>query len=397
MPNSRYLFTSESVSEGHPDKICDQLSDLLLDAYLTQDPHARVAIEVAVTKDTIILMGEVSTPFSLSSQTRQELVRQHVRLIGYEQQGFHWNHVTVYDYIHTQSPDIAQGVIKKDPHLMGAGDQGLMFGYACNETSSFMPAPLDFAHHLLRSLFSACQKGHLKGLGPDAKSQITLWYEDSRPIAVADIVLSIQHQDSMDTTTLENLVMPHILGLFPSSWILPETKIHINPTGKFTVGGPVGDTGLTGRKIIVDTYGGAAPHGGGAFSGKDPSKVDRSGAYMARYLAKNIVAAGLSQRCTLQIAYCIAEAEPVSIMINTHGTGRVLEADLIKVLKQNIDFRPYGICQRLGLFAPIYLPTATYGHFGRTPLESGSFSWERLDLVETLQTSFTLTSEKTHT
>jgi S-adenosylmethionine synthetase len=397
MSAAPYLFTSESVSEGHPDKVCDQLSDCLLDAYLSQDPHARVAIETAVTKNTVILMGEVSTPHALSNQERETLVRQHLKKINYRQEGFHWEKVTIYDHIHSQSPDIAQGVVKKDLPLMGAGDQGLMFGYACDETPSYMPASLDYAHRLLRNIFTDIHDGTLQNLGPDAKSQVTLWYQDDHPIGLADVVISIQHAPSLSQQQVRELLTPYIMNLFPKPWITKKTKSHINPTGTFVIGGPVGDTGLTGRKIIVDTYGGAAPHGGGAFSGKDPSKVDRSGAYMARYLAKNIVAAGLAKRCTLQIAYCIGEADPVSVMINTHGTGRVNYGDLIMALQQMVDLRPYGICKHLGLFRPIYLPTATYGHFGQTPQEKGSFSWERLDLVDHLRAFFNLPQEKTGT
>lgn len=381
--NKRFLFTSESVSAGHPDKICDQLSDLLLDHYLIHDPKARVAIETAVTKDTVILMGEVSSPTILSMAEREALVRAHLRKIGYEQDGFHWRTVRIYDYIHSQSPDIAQGVVQQDPKLMGAGDQGLMFGYACNETPEYMPAPLAYAHLLLETIFIDLDKRHITGLGPDAKSQITFEYEGHKAVSVKDIVISIQHRVYLKSEDIQELLMSYVQTIF-GRLLAPDVRVHINPTGQFIIGGPVGDTGLTGRKIIVDTYGGAAPHGGGAFSGKDPSKVDRSGAYMARYLAKNCVAAGLAEKCLIQLAYCIGKAEPVSLMVQTYGTSQVPEEILIKAIKACIDLTPYGIGQHLQLFKPIYLQTATYGHFGRKPEAKGAFSWEKLDLVQPL-------------
>jgi S-adenosylmethionine synthetase len=379
-----FVFTSESVSEGHPDKVCDLISDSVLDAYLTADPQARVAVETLVTTQKVVLAGEVRGPDHVLASL-EEVARDRIRQIGYEQSGFHWRDADVEVLVHGQSADIAQGVDAGDDKAEGAGDQGIMFGYACRETDGLMPAPIYYSHRILSDLAAARHDGRAAGLGPDSKSQVTVRYENGSPIGAESIVLSTQHDEAMSSADVEALVRPYISEALPDGWISNETEFHINPTGRFVIGGPEGDTGLTGRKIIVDTYGGAAPHGGGAFSGKDPTKVDRSAAYASRYLAKNVVAAGLADKCTIQLSYAIGVAKPLSLYVDTQGTGQVDEAALEKVLADIMDLTPQGIREHLSLNRPIYARTAAYGHFGREPEADGGFSWEKTDLVETLQ------------
>ena len=388
MTRSAYLFTSESVSEGHPDKVCDRISDAIVDAFLTADPSARVACETLVTTNRIILAGEVRGPDTITKDVMEEIARACVRDIGYEQQGFHWRHADVSVYVHEQSADIAQGVDAAGNKDEGAGDQGIMFGYACDETKALMPAPIHLSHNILKSLADARHSGSEPGLGPDAKSQVTLRYADGRPTGAASVVVSTQHADDLDQDAVREIVRPHVENVLPDGWMCPEDEFYVNPTGRFVVGGPDGDAGLTGRKIIVDTYGGAAPHGGGAFSGKDPSKVDRSAAYAARYLAKNVVAAGLARKCTIQLAYAIGVSKPLSVNLNTHGTGQADEEKLAAALCEAVNLSPRGIREHLKLDRPIYARTAAYGHFGRAPDEDGGFSWERTDLVDHLRSVF---------
>jgi S-adenosylmethionine synthetase len=383
-----YLFTSESVSEGHPDKICDRISDAIVDAYLAEDPHSRVAVETLVTTNLIVLVGEVRGPSSITSQSLEEIARGCVRDIGYEQEGFHWQKAEVEIHVHEQSADIARGVDASGNKDEGAGDQGVMFGFACRETEALMPAPIHFAHGILRSLAAARHSGAEPHLGPDAKSQITLHYVDRKPVGAASIVVSTQHSADIDQDEVREIVRSHVVNVLPEGWMCEEEDFYVNPTGRFVIGGPDGDAGLTGRKIIVDTYGGAALHGGGAFSGKDPSKVDRSGAYAARYLAKNVVAAGLAERCTLQLSYAIGVSKPLSVYVDTQNTGQVDEQRLAKVLQELMDLSPRGIREHLSLSRPIYARTAAYGHFGRPPEPDGGFSWERLDLVDKLKSVF---------
>jgi len=387
MARQNYLFTSESVSEGHPDKVCDRISDAILDAFLAEEENARVACETFATTNCVVVGGEVG----LSDKSRladfmgriDGIVRDCVRDIGYEQDEFHWNTLQLHNMLHPQSAHIAQGVDRD-----GAGDQGIMFGFAVDETDALMPAPILFSHAILKRLAEARKSGAEPTLGPDAKSQLTLRYEDGKPVEVTQLVLSTQHTDEAQTSDdIRAIVEPYITDVLPKEWITSNTEWHVNPTGTFVIGGPDGDAGLTGRKIIVDTYGGAAPHGGGAFSGKDPTKVDRSAAYAARYLAKNIVAAGLAQKCTLQLSYAIGVARPLSIYVDTHGTGQVHEAEIEKAVAQNMDLTPRGIREHLSLTRPIYARTAAYGHFGRAPDDDGGFSWERTDLVEALKKS----------
>jgi len=385
---SAYLFTSESVSEGHPDKVCDRISDAIVDAFLTADPSARVACETLVTTNRIVLAGEVRGPDSITKDVMEEIARACVRDIGYEQRGFHWRHADVSVYVHEQSADIAQGVDAAGNKDEGAGDQGIMFGYACDETEALMPAPIHLSHNILKSLADARHSGSEPGLGPDAKSQVTLRYEDDRPTGAASVVVSTQHAEDLDQDAVREIVRPHVENVLPDGWMCPEDEFYVNPTGRFVVGGPDGDAGLTGRKIIVDTYGGAAPHGGGAFSGKDPSKVDRSAAYAARYLAKNVVAADLARKCTIQLAYAIGVSKPLSVYLDTHGSGRADEEKLAAALCEIVDLSPRGIREHLKLDRPIYARTAAYGHFGRTPDEDGGFSWERTDLVDQLRSAF---------
>ena len=390
MRRSSYLFTSESVSEGHPDKVCDRISDTIVDAYIGALPEARVACETLATTNRIVIAGEVRGPDSITRDKVIDLAREAVKDIGYEQDGFHWQTADVDVYLHAQSADIAQGVDAAGNKDEGAGDQGIMFGYACDETPELMPAPIYYAHKILKDLTDARKAKHNGAgvLGPDAKSQVTVRYEDGKPVAATQIVLSTQHLDEKLTSEdVRGIVEPYIRRALPSGWISAETVWHVNPTGKFVIGGPDGDCGLTGRKIIVDTYGGAAPHGGGAFSGKDPTKVDRSAAYAARYLAKNVVAAGLAARCTVQLSYAIGVAKPLSIYADLHGTGQVDEARLEAVLTDVMDLSPRGIRTHLGLNKPIYARTSAYGHFGRAPENDGGFSWERTDLAGTLKSA----------
>jgi len=390
MARSNYLFTSESVSEGHPDKVSDRISDTVVDAYLAAMPEARLGVETLTTTNRVVIAGEVRGPDSVTFKDLEQLTREAVKDIGYEQDGFHWKNNEVQIYLHAQSADIAQGVDAAGNKDEGAGDQGIMFGYASDETPELMPAPLFYAHKILKDLADARKAGtgDAAKLGPDAKSQVTVRYENGRPVEVTQIVLSTQHLDeSLDSADVRAIVEPTILKALPQGWVNEGTVWHVNPTGKFVIGGPDGDCGLTGRKIIVDTYGGAAPHGGGAFSGKDPTKVDRSAAYAARYLAKNVVAAGLASRATIQLSYAIGVSKPLSIYVDLHGTGKVDEAKLEAVLMDAIDLSPRGIRTALGLNKPIYARTAAYGHFGRPPEADGGFSWERTDLADKLRSA----------
>jgi S-adenosylmethionine synthetase len=395
LTRQNYLFTSESVSEGHPDKVSDRVSDEIVDEFFREgakagvDPYAiRVAAETLCTTNRVVIAGEVRGPHIPFDRIIQ-IARNAIRDIGYEQHGFHWNTANIEVLLHEQSVDIAQGVDAAGNKDEGAGDQGIMFGYAVRETPELMPAPLYYSHKILELLAQARHSGKEKGLGPDAKSQVTVRYANGKPVEATQIVLSHQHVDErLSPADIRRIAEPYIREALPKDWITDKTVWHVNPTGKFFIGGPDGDTGLTGRKIIVDTYGGAAPHGGGAFSGKDPTKVDRSAAYAARYLAKNIVAAGLADRCTLQLAYAIGVAEPLSIYVDTHGTGQVDEAKLEAVLPQLVRLTPRGIREHLQLNRPIYARTSSYGHFGRTPEADGGFSWEKTDLVDQLKSHF---------
>jgi S-adenosylmethionine synthetase len=383
-----YVFTSESVSEGHPDKVCDRVSDAIVDLYLGHDPYARVAVETLATTNQLVLAGEVRGPEAITHELIEAAARQAVKDIGYEQEGFHWAKADVKILIHAQSADIAIGVDAAGNKDEGAGDQGIMFGYACRETDALMPAPIHFSHGIAKSLAEARHSGAAPLLGPDAKTQVSLQYENGKPVRATSIVVSTQHDASIDTDQVREIVLPHIVNVLPQGW-LPEAEfIYVNPTGRFVIGGPDGDAGLTGRKIIVDTYGGAAPHGGGAFSGKDPTKVDRSAAYAARYLAKNVVAAELAERCTIQLAYAIGVSRPLAVYIDTYETGKVDEERLSKVLQELVNLSPRGIREHLGLNKPIYARTSAYGHFGRAPEADGGFSWERTDLVTDLRSAF---------
>jgi len=375
-----YVFTSESVSEGHPDKVCDIISDSVLDLYLSKDPHSRVACETLVTTNTVVVAGEIRGP-KIKSEELENLVRSSVKEIGYEQEGFHWKNLKFTNYLHSQSQDIAVGVDAKGNKDEGAGDQGIMFGFACSETKDFMPAPLSFAHNILRVLADARKSGKEKLLGPDAKSQFSVIYEDSKPVGISSIVVSSQHSDSIDQEKVRSIIKPHILSVIPEGWMCKDQSFFVNPTGRFVIGGPDGDSGLTGRKIIVDTYGGAAPHGGGAFSGKDPTKVDRSAAYMARYLAKNIVASGVTEKCLIQLSYAIGVSQPLSIYLNLFNNNEKMKNKIESLIKNNFNLSPRGIREMLKLNKPIYKKTAAYGHFGRKSETDGSFSWERLDFV----------------
>ncbi|MGH6946192.1 MAG: methionine adenosyltransferase [Kiloniellales bacterium] len=388
MPQGRYLFTSESVSEGHPDKVCDRISDTILDTFLSHDPQSRVAVETLATTNRVVLAGEVRGPAAVTHEVLEQVVRQAIKEIGYEQDGFHWNTVEIANFIHGQSQDIARGVDAAGNKDEGAGDQGIMFGFACDETDELMPAPIFYAHAVLRSLAEARHSGAAPGLRPDAKSQVTLEYCDGRPLRAASIVVSTQHDENLDQDEVREIVRPHVVNVLPDGWMCPEEEFYVNPTGRFVIGGPDGDCGLTGRKIIVDTYGGAALHGGGAFSGKDPSKVDRSAAYGARYLAKNVVAAGLAKRCTIQLAYAIGVSKPLAVYVDTHRTGRIDEERLAAKLRDVMNLSPRGIREHLNLNRPIYARTTAYGHFGRPPEPDGGFSWERTDQAETLRAAF---------
>ena len=388
MAQGEYLFTSESVSEGHPDKVCDRISDAIVDAYLgSQDPQVRVACETLTTTNLIVIAGETRGPEMAKSHI-EEIARAAVRDIGYEQSGFHWRDARVDVHLHNQSADIAQGVDEVGNKDVGAGDQGIMFGYACRETEVLMPAPIYFSHEILSSLARARHSGAEPGLGPDSKSQVTLRYVDGKPVGATSVVVSTQHSEDLNQDAVREIVRPHVLDVLPDGWMCDEDEFYVNPTGRFVVGGPHGDAGLTGRKIIVDTYGGAAPHGGGAFSGKDPSKVDRSAAYAARYVAKNVVAAGLADRCVIQLAYAIGVAKPLSVYVDTYDTGRVDEDRLSEVLQEMFDLSPRGIREGLQLSRPIYARTSAYGHFGREPEADGGFSWEKLDMVDSLKAAF---------
>ena len=387
MSRSNYLFTSESVSEGHPDKVCDRISDAVVDAFLGADPYSRVAVETLATTNRIVLAGEVRGPASITAGVMEEAARAAVKDIGYDQEGFSWKNAKVEVHVHSQSADIAQGVDAAGNKDEGAGDQGIMFGYACNETPALMPAPIFYAHAILKSLAEARHAGAVD-LGPDAKSQVTLQYIDGKPVRATSVVVSTQHGESLDQDAVREIVRPHVLKILPEGWMCPEETFYVNPTGRFVIGGPDGDCGLTGRKIIVDTYGGAAPHGGGAFSGKDPTKVDRSAAYVSRYLAKNVVGAGLADKCVIQLSYAIGVSKPLSVYVDSFGTGHVDEDKLSDALQQLVDLTPRGIRTHLGLNKPIYARTAAYGHFGREPEADGGFSWEKLDLVDSLKSAF---------
>ena len=380
--NKDYIFTSESVSEGHPDKICDIISDTVLDLYLTQFNESRVACETLATTNKIIISGETRGP-KISSDEIEQNVRKQIKNIGYEQEGFHWKNLKFFNYLHEQSADIAQGVDssgnEKDE---GAGDQGIMFGYACNETKELMPAPIMYSHKILEELARARKSGELSLLGPDSKSQISIVYENSKPVGVSSVVVSTQHDQTINQDQVKEMIRPYVKKILPSNWICAEENFYVNPTGKFVIGGPDGDTGLTGRKIIVDTYGGAALHGGGAFSGKDPTKVDRSAAYMARYLAKNIVASGIVDKVVIQLSYAIGVSQPLSIYLDIFQDNENLINKITKVIKNNFDLSPRGIRNKLQLNKPIYKKTASYGHFGRVPENDGSFSWEKIDSAE---------------
>jgi S-adenosylmethionine synthetase len=385
MARQNYVFTSESVSEGHPDKVCDRISDAVLDAFLTEESNARVACETFATTNCVVVGGEVGLSDKAHLNQMMErvdgIVRDCVRDIGYEQDKFHWNTLRVQNLLHAQSAHIAQGVDRD-----GAGDQGIMFGYAVDETPELMPAPVQYSHAILRRLAEARKSGAAPSLRPDAKTQLSLRYENGKPVEVMQLVLSTQHADEAQTSDdIRAIAEPYIREVLPAGWLTEATEWWVNPTGTFVIGGPDGDAGLTGRKIIVDTYGGAAPHGGGAFSGKDPTKVDRSAAYAARYLAKNVVAAGLARRCTIQLSYAIGVAHPLSIYAETHGTGEVDEVEIERAVANVMDLTPRGIRIALGLDRPIYQRTAAYGHFGRTPEADGGFSWERLDLADRIK------------
>jgi len=387
-----FLFTSESVSEGHPDKVADRISDTVLDAFLAADPYARVACETLVTTNRVVLAGETRGPDSVTHEHLAHLARMAIKDIGYDQDGFSWKHADIAVHLHAQSADIAQGVDAAGNKDEGAGDQGIMFGYACRETPVLMPAPLYYSHELLRTIRDRRNNSDasVAGLLPDAKSQVTLKYVDGKPVAATSVVISTQHQEGMTSAQIKAKLVPLIESVLPKGWMPKENEIYINPTGNFVIGGPDGDCGLTGRKIIVDTYGGAAPHGGGAFSGKDPTKVDRSAAYVCRYLAKNVVAAGLAERCTLQLSYAIGVSHPLSLYVELHGNPyEVDEAKLEKTLRELVDLRPRGIREHLHMNRPIYAVTSAYGHFGREPdPELGTFTWEKTDLVPALKSAF---------
>jgi S-adenosylmethionine synthetase len=388
MARQNYLFTSESVSEGHPDKVCDQISDTIVDLIIGREPEARVAVETAATTNRVVLMGEVKVS-EANAPSPEEIcaaARETIREIGYMQKGFHFKTALIECLIHEQSPDIAQGVDAAENKDEGAGDQGIMFGYATNETPELMPAPILYSHRILHLMADARHAGEAPALGPDAKSQVTMEYRDGKPVRAHTIVVSTQHTDAdMESADVRKVIEPYVFNALPEGFIDADTVWHVNPTGRFVIGGPDGDAGLTGRKIIVDTYGGAAPHGGGAFSGKDPTKVDRSAAYAARHVAKNVVAAGLADKCCLQLAYAIGVAEPLSIYIDTYGTEQIDPEAIEKAIRDTVNLTPRAIRTRLGLNRPIYRRTAAYGHFGREPEADGGFSWERLDLVDALK------------
>jgi S-adenosylmethionine synthetase len=387
-----YIFTSESVSEGHPDKVCDQISDAIVDACLGVNPEARCAIETLATTNRVIIAGEYRGADAIDAARMEAIVRGVVKDIGYDQEGFGWKNLSVHNFVHQQSADIARGVDAAAEKDEGAGDQGIMFGFACRETPDLMPAPLFYAHRILQALSVGRRSGKFPLLGPDAKSQVSLEYRKGEPVRANAVVVSTQHRPEISQKEIRELVRGVVTSVLPKGWMCAEEEFFVNPTGQFIIGGPDGDSGLTGRKIIVDTYGGAAPHGGGAFSGKDPTKVDRSAAYAARYLAKNVVAAGLAERCTIQLSYAIGVARPVSFYVNTHAAPKVDPERLERVLQEMMNLSPRGIRTHLKLNRPIYLPTASYGHFGRAPEENGAFSWEKTDLVAELQREFGIAS-----
>ena len=392
MTRQSYLFTSESVSEGHPDKVCDRISDEVVDAFFREAPghgwepkDVRVACETLTTTNRIVIAGETRGPAEVDYAMVEHLAREAVKDIGYEQEGFHWKNASVEIHLHGQSAHIAQGVDAGGNKDGGAGDQGIMFGYACRETDVLMPAPIHYSHQILHKMAEARHGGTAPGLAPDSKSQVTLQYENGVPVRATSVVVSTQHVEGLTPDDVKEIVRPMVLDVLPEGWMCPEDEFYVNPTGTFVIGGPDGDAGLTGRKIIVDTYGGAAPHGGGAFSGKDPTKVDRSAAYACRYLAKNVVAAGLADRCTIQVSYAIGVSKPLSVYVDTYGTGKADDAAIEIALQKVMDLSPRGIREHLDLCKPIYARTAAYGHFGRAPEADGGFSWEKTDLVEALK------------
>ena len=384
MAKQDYVFTSESVSEGHPDKVCDIISDSVLDLYLSKFPESRVACETLVTTNTVVIAGEVRGP-EIKSDEIEKLIRSRVKEVGYEQEGFHWKNLKFTNYLHSQSQDIAVGVDSIGNKDEGAGDQGIMFGYACNETKDLMPAPISYSHKVLQLMSEARKSGKEKFLRPDSKSQFSVIYEKGKPKGISSIVVSTQHDESVDQEKVKEIVRPYVLSVIPKGWMCDEKDFYVNPTGRFVIGGPDGDTGLTGRKIIVDTYGGAAPHGGGAFSGKDPTKVDRSAAYVARYLAKNIVAAGVSEKCLIQLSYAIGVSQPLSIYIDLFDGADNKSKKIEEIISKNFNLSPRGIRELLKLNKPIYQKTAAYGHFGRQPEDNGFFSWEKTDLIKYFQ------------
>ncbi|MEN0652927.1 MULTISPECIES: methionine adenosyltransferase [Hyphobacterium] len=385
MSRSNFIFTSESVSEGHPDKVCDRVSDSIVDLFLSKDPYARVACETLTTTNQIVLAGEIRCAGEFSDDEIEATARAAVKDIGYEQDGFHWKNSNFQNFLHEQSADIAMGVDSAGNKDEGAGDQGIMFGYATDETPALMPAPIQYSHEILKRMAQLRKSGERPEFEPDAKSQVTLRYENGLPVEVLSVVVSTQHKQGFTPADVRELVRPVVKSVLPEGWFPPEDEFYVNPTGNFVIGGPDGDAGLTGRKIIVDTYGGAAPHGGGAFSGKDPTKVDRSAAYISRYLAKNVVAAGLARKCTIQLSYAIGVSKPLSVYVDLHGTGQIAEEVLEKTLPQMVNLSPRGIREHLQLNRPIYARTAAYGHFGRTPDADGGFSWEKTDLVDQLK------------
>ncbi len=384
MAKQDYIFTSESVSEGHPDKVCDIISDSVLDLYLSKFPESRVACETLVTTNTVVIAGEVRGP-EINSDEIEKLIRSRVKDIGYEQEGFHWKNLKFTNYLHSQSQDIAAGVDSAGNKDEGAGDQGIMFGYACTETKDLMPAPISYSHKVLQLMSEARKSGKEKFLRPDSKSQFSVIYEKGKPKGISSIVVSTQHEESIDQEKVKEIVRPYVLSVIPKGWMCDEKHFYVNPTGRFVIGGPDGDTGLTGRKIIVDTYGGAAPHGGGAFSGKDPTKVDRSAAYVARYLAKNVVAAGVAEKCLIQLSYAIGVSQPLSIYIDLFDDEDNKSKKIEEIISKNFNLSPRGIRELLKLNKPIYQKTAAYGHFGRQPEDNGSFSWEKTDLIKYFQ------------
>ena len=384
MAKQDYIFTSESVSEGHPDKVCDIISDSVLDLYLSKFPESRVACETLVTTNTVVIAGEVRGP-EINTDEIEKLIRSRVKDIGYEQEGFHWKNLKFTNYLHSQSQDIAVGVDSSGNKDEGAGDQGIMFGYACTETKDLMPAPISYSHKVLQLMSEARKSGKEKFLRPDSKSQFSVIYEKGKPKGISSIVVSTQHEENIDQEKVKEIVRPYVLSVIPKGWMCDEKHFYVNPTGRFVIGGPDGDSGLTGRKIIVDTYGGAAPHGGGAFSGKDPTKVDRSAAYVARYLAKNIVAAGVAEKCLIQLSYAIGVSQPLSIYIDLFDSEYNKSKKIEEIISKNFNLSPRGIRELLKLNKPIYQKTAAYGHFGRQPEDNGSFSWEKTDLIKYFQ------------